>query len=59
MTHRLACVLLDQNDGSKDNKDCTCEFDGRGRVKKANPACPVQGHRYFLSAVTDITVEVK
>ena len=41
-------ILLHQNRGSKDNKDCTCEFDIRGDFEKANPACPVQGHRYSL-----------
>ena len=56
---RLACVLLDQNDGSKDNKACTCTHGDYTHQYKANPTCPVQGHRYFLKAVTCITVEVK
>jgi hypothetical protein len=41
-------ILLHQNRGSKDNEDCTCEFESWGELKKANPACPVQGHRYSL-----------
>ena len=41
-------ILLHQNRGSTDNKDCACEFDGDGDLKEANPACPVQGHRYSL-----------
>jgi hypothetical protein len=41
-------TLLHQNRGSKHNKDCTCEFESWGGLKQANPACPVQGHRYSL-----------
>ena len=41
-------ILLHQNRGSKHNKDCTCEFQSWGDLKQANPACPVQGHRYAL-----------
>jgi hypothetical protein len=41
-------ILLHQNRGSMHNKDCTCEFNSWGGLKQANPACPVQGHRYSL-----------
>jgi hypothetical protein len=51
--------LTDYNGGSMDNKDCTCKFDEHGDLEESNPGCPVQGHRYSLLAVTDITVEVK
>ena len=43
-------ILLHQNRGSKDNKDCTCDFDRWGDLKKANPACPVQGHSNTVTA---------
>ena len=47
MPPRLTYILLTQNHGSKDNKDCTCTFNDYGRLIEASPACPVQGHRYF------------
>ena len=47
MPSRLTYILLSQNHGSKDNKDCTCTFNDYGNLIEANPACPVQGHRYF------------
>ena len=52
------CILLLQHRVSEDNKDCTCEFDDdfMGVLVKANPACPVQGHRY--SCVVWIAVAV-
>ena len=33
---------------SRHNKDCTCEFESTGDLKKANPACHVQGHLYAV-----------
>ena len=45
-------ILLHQNRGSKDNKDCTCEFYESGNFKKANPACPVQGHSSAVNGVS-------
>ena len=47
MPPRLTYILLAQNHDSKDNKACTCQFDEDGDLEEANPACPVQGHRYF------------
>jgi WD40 repeat protein len=42
--------LMELNGHSKDNKDCTCDFDRWGDLKKANPACPVQGHSNTVTA---------
>ena len=47
MPPRLTYILLARNHGSKDNKACTCTFDEDGDLEENNPACPVQGHRYF------------
>jgi hypothetical protein len=51
MPPRLRYILLAQNHGSKDNKACTCKFDGDGDLKKPNSACPVQGHRYLCQTL--------
>ena len=45
------CILLLQHRVSKDNRDCTCEFYESGIFKKANPACPVQGHSLPVAGI--------